>query len=107
MANLLRRRKNKIPHADRPAAVTGNFELHYEEVVRNNRFAIIAFIATGLVAMAAFIPTAVYHSVAGSSTVTIEAENAQVIDGARISTDAGASDGRFILFSGSVEDNQQ
>lgn len=106
MPTLLRRRKKKIPNADRPAAVTGNFELHYEEVVRSNRFVIIAFAATGLLAIAAFIPTAVYQSVAGSSTVSMEAENAQLSDDIQISVDAQASDGRFILFSGAAGNDQ-
>ena len=46
------KRKNKHQaHVDRPLTVTGNFELHYEEVVRRNRLAIIAFVATGLAAL--------------------------------------------------------
>jgi hypothetical protein len=62
-------------HVDRPIVVTGKFDLHYEDVVRRNRFAVIAFILTGLLALAAFVPAAVYRSVADSQRIIIEAEN--------------------------------
>jgi hypothetical protein len=106
MPTLLKRRKKKIIPSDRPSAVTGNFELHYEEVVRNNRFAIIAFAVTGLLAITAFIPSAVYQSVAGTNTVTIEAEDTMLEGGVQISSDTEASDGLFIIFAGDASTDQ-
>jgi len=65
-------------HVDRPEVITGNFELHYEEVVHNNRFIIVAFALTGLLAVAAFIPSAVYESTADSQRVSVEVETGKV-----------------------------
>lgn len=101
--SLVKRRSRRQGHVDRPTTVTGNFELHYEEVVRNNRFAIIAFLATGLIAVAAFIPTAVYQSVAGSDAATVESEDANLSGNAKVGTDSEASGGRFIMFLDSKE----
>lgn len=101
----IRRRGQKQQMAvDRPLSVTANFELHYEEVVRNNKFAIIAFLATGLVAVASFIPTAVYQSVAGTETVTIETEDANLTNGAKVESDPKATGGLYILLK-SNKDN--
>lgn len=98
ISSLVKRRNRRQGHVDRPTTVTGNFELHYEEVVRNNRFAIIALLATGLVAVATFIPTAVYQSVAGSDAATVESEEAKLSGDAKVGTDSEASGGRFIFF---------
>jgi len=96
---LRRRGEKHQSRVDRPLTITDNFELHYEEVVRHNKFAIIAFLTTGLVAMAAFIPAAVYQSVAGTETVTIESEEAKLSNGAQLGSDDTAAGGQFILLS--------
>lgn len=70
-----RRNKKQQAHVDRPTAITGNFELRYEEVVHQNRFVIIAFVLSGLLAVAAFIPAAVYQSTADSQRIIVEVEN--------------------------------
>lgn len=99
---LIRRRRNKYQaHTDRPTTVTGNFELQFEEVIRNNRLVIIAFVATGLIALAAFIPAAVYQSLAGSERVSVEVESgiisnpSQVI---KVQNDNSAAGGGYIEF---------
>jgi len=96
---LRRRGEKHQSHVDRPITVTGNFELHYEEVVKHNRFAIIAFLTTGLVAVAAFVPAAVYQSVAGTETVTVESEEAELSNGAQVGSDESAAGGQYILLS--------
>ena len=63
---------------DRPNVITGNFELQYEDVVHRNRFIIIAFALSGLLAVATFIPAAVYRSTADSQRIIVEAENGTV-----------------------------
>ena len=94
----IRRRGSKRQiNVDRPLSVTANFELHYEEVVKHNKFAIIAFLATGLLAIGAFIPTAVYQSVAGTETVTIETEDAKLSNGAQVESDPAAAGGLYIV----------
>ena len=95
---FIKRKNKRQAHVDRPLTVTGSFELHYEEVMRRNRLAIIAFVATGLIAIAAFIPTAVYHSVAGTETVTVEPEDASLNDKVQVGKDPDTSGGEFILF---------
>ena len=97
--SLTKRRNRRQTHVDRPATVTGDFELHYEEIVRRNRFALIAILATGLIAVAAFIPTAVYHSVAGTKTVIVEPEEADLSGSAKVGSDSMASGGKFIIFT--------
>ncbi len=101
--SLIKRKNKRQAHVDRPNVVTGNFELHYEEIVRRNRFVVIAFAATALIAVAAFIPTAVYQSVAGSDTVIVEPEEANLSGGAAVGTDADAASGRFIQFLESAD----
>ncbi len=99
---ILKRRQKMTEHTDRPTVVTGNFELHYEEVVRRNRFAIIALIAGGLLALGAFIPTAVYRSVADQNKVTVEVESGEVNNPILITEvhgDASASESGYIEFS--------
>ena len=91
--SLLKRRNNKHQaHVDRPAIITGNFELHYEDVVRRNRFIIISFVATGLLAVAAFVPAAVYQSTADNQRVTIEAEDGKITNPAQIIIIKGDND---------------
>ncbi|MDB5182584.1 MAG: hypothetical protein JWO47_368 [Candidatus Saccharibacteria bacterium] len=87
MATLrrLRKRTDKYQaHVDRPAVITGNFEMHYEDVVQRNRFIIIAFVLTGLLAVAAFIPAAVYQSTADSQRIIVEAENGKITNPAHV-----------------------
>lgn len=74
----IKRGQKHQAHVDRPVIVTGNFDLHFEEVIHNNRILIIVFIATGLLAVSAFIPNAVYESLAGSQRVTLEVENGKI-----------------------------
>ena len=71
-------------HVDRPNIVTGNFALHYEEVVHQNRMFVVAFLATGLLAVAAFVPAAVYQSVADSQRVTVEIEQGTIINPSQV-----------------------
>lgn len=92
-----RRRSEKI----KPEIVTGNFEMHYEDVIGKNRFVIIAFFATGLLLLAAFIPNAVYDSVAGSDQVSVEAEAGALVHPELIEIiqgDVSASNNTFIEF---------
>jgi hypothetical protein len=76
---------------DRPDVITGNFELHYEEVVHRNRFVIVAFIATGLLAVAAFIPSAVYESTADSQRVSVEVESGKITNPTQVTIIKGDS----------------
>jgi len=102
MARIPKFRRRGDKHqsqVDRPITVTENFELEYEEIVKHNKFAIIAFLATGLVALAAFVPAAVYQSVAGTETVTIETEEAKLTNGAQVGLDSAAAGGKYILLS--------
>jgi hypothetical protein len=101
MAKILRRRNKHQEHIDRPTSVTGNFELQYEEVVRRNRFIIIALSATGLIALAAFIPSAVYYSTARSDEVILEAENGKFTNPnhiIQVEGDLGAGRSGYIEF---------
>lgn len=73
------RRNNKIKREKhKPEVVTGDFELHFEDVVNRNRYTLVAVFASGLVLLAVFVPTAVYHSMAGSERVSVEAEQGTV-----------------------------
>jgi hypothetical protein len=97
----LRRSAKARREKHKPETVTGNFELHYEDVVKENRFAVIALFATGLVLLAVFVPKAVYHSVAGSDQVSVEAENGQVVNPElviQVSGDISASEEGYIEF---------
>ncbi len=82
-------------------AVTGDFELHYEDVINRNRFWIVALFASGLVLLAAFVPSAVYHSVAEQDQVSIEAETGLIINPelvTRAEGDVTASGNSYIEF---------
>ncbi len=94
MATLsrLRQRNKHQRRVDRPNVITGNFDLHYEEVVRRNRFMIVAFLATGLLAVAAFIPVAVYESTADSKRVTVDVENGKISNPSQITVVKGDSE---------------
>lgn len=85
----------------KPEIVTGEFELHYEDVINKNRYALVALFASGLILLAAFVPSVVYESMADTDRVSIEAEagivaNPELVN--RVEGDATASDGSFIEF---------
>lgn len=67
-----RRHKRKEHKAE---VVTGNFELHYEDIVHKHRIAIIAVFASALVLLAVFVPKAVYQTIAEPEEVNVEVES--------------------------------
>jgi hypothetical protein len=79
MPRLRRTRRARV-EKHKPEVVTGNFELHYEDIVKRNRFAVITIFATGLVLLAIFIPGAVYRSTANTDQVSVEVESGQFIN---------------------------
>lgn len=100
MVTMRRGYKRRV-EKHKPEVVTGGFELHYEDVVNRNRFALVAVFASALVLLAAFIPNAVYESVAESDQVSVEAENGMVINPelvTRVEGDVTASDNTYIEF---------
>lgn len=78
MPSLRRLERKRREKTIKPEIVTGNFELHYEEIVSRNRIALVAVFATGLVLLAAFVPSAVYQSVADTDQVSVEVESGVV-----------------------------
>jgi len=97
----LRRGYKRRADQHKPEVVTGNFELHYEDVVGRNRFAIVALFASGLVLLALFVPGAVYQSVARPEQLSIEAEQGLIINKNLVKIvegDITASDNSFIEF---------
>ncbi len=104
MAKLRRgRAKEEKP---KPEVVTGSFELHYEDIISRNRFAIIAVFATALVLLAAFVPGAVYHSVAEPDKASVEIETGTVINPGmviKVKGDITASDDSYIEFRAAPE----
>ncbi len=96
-----RRNRRVRADKDKPEVVTGSFELHYEEVVHRHRVVLIALFTTGLVLVATFIPSAVYHSIADTDKVSIEVEKGLFINSDRIQKiegDITASDNAYIEF---------
>jgi len=96
-----KRRDKHQAHVDRPVVITGNFDLHYEDIIRRNRFVVIGFVATGLLAIAAFIPAAVYRSTADSQRVIVQAEDGKVTNPAQVIVvkgDITTGDGGYIQF---------
>lgn len=89
LPRIKRRHAKHQAHVDRPIVVTGNFELNYEDVLRRNRFVIIALMATSLLAVAAFIPSAVYQSTADSQRITVEVENGKITNPAQLTVVKG------------------
>jgi hypothetical protein len=77
MPKIARNSKHQA-HVDRPVVITGKFDLHYEDVVQHNRFAIIAFVLVGLLSIAAFVPAAVYRSNADSRRIILDVESGKV-----------------------------
>jgi len=80
----IKRTNKHQAHVDRPVVITGNFELHYEDVLRRNRLAVIAFMVTGMLAVAAFVPAAVYQSTANNERITIDVEDGKIINPGQI-----------------------
>lgn len=97
----IRREAKHQAHVDRPTIITGNFEMHYEEVVQRNRFVIVAFVLTGLLAVAAFIPTAVYQSTADSKRIIVDVESGKITNPYQITiikNDTAAGNNGYIEF---------
>jgi hypothetical protein len=106
----LRRGYKRRTEKRKPEVVTGGFELHYEDVVNRNRFALIALFASGLVLLAAFIPSAVYQSVAEPDQISVEAEAGTVINPELVTLvegDVTASENTYIEFRLVPEQAQQ
>lgn len=98
---ILRRNAKTRREKRRPQAVTGSFELHYEDVINRNRFALVALFASGLVLLAVFVPSVVYHSVADTGRVSIEAESGALANPelvTRVEGDMSASGNSYIEF---------
>lgn len=101
MAILNRSRAKSRREKHKPEIVTGEFELHYEDVINRNRFALVALATTGLVLLAVLMPKGVYQSTADSEKVSIEAElglieNPRLVE--RIKDDITASGNSYIEF---------
>jgi hypothetical protein len=97
----LRRNRRVRALKHKPEVVTGNFELHYEDIVKDNRFAIITIFATGLVLLAVFIPGAVYQSTARPDQISVEAEAGLLVNPEFVNivdNDITASDDSYIEF---------
>ena len=93
-------------HVDRPNIITGNFELHYEDVVRSNRFVIVGVVLTGILAVAAFIPAAVYQSTADSQRTIVEVEDGKITNPAQVTVikgDTAAGGDGYIEFGSTKE----
>ena len=85
----------------KPEIVTGQFELHYEDVINKNRFALVALFASGLILLAAFVPGAVYESTADTDRASMEVESGIIINPELVNLvegDPTASEGSFIEF---------
>lgn len=100
MAILRRGNKNRRDKT-KPEVITGDFELHYEDVINRNRYALVAVFASGLVLLAVFVPSAVYYSTADTDRVSVEAESGLITNPQLVTKaggDATASEGGFIEF---------
>ena len=85
-----------------PEIVTGNFQLHYEELIRKNRYMVIALLGFGITGLSAIIPLATYRSIAISSFVSIEAESGSISDTTKVlktTGDSAASGGSYVKFT--------
>ncbi len=101
MAILKRAGKNRL-EKQKPDIITGDFELHYEDVVSRNRYSLVALLTSGLILLAAFIPNLVHHSAATTEVISIEAESGTIINGDFISSiknDITASNGSYLEFN--------
>lgn len=98
---ILKRGSKSRREKQKPEVVTGDFELHYEDVINRNRYALVALFASGLVLLAVFIPSAMYHSVADTERVPIEAEQGLIINPeyvTKVDGDVTASGSGYIEF---------
>lgn len=98
---VLRRNRKTTKEKHRPEVVTGDFELHFEDVVNRNRYALVALFASGLVLLAVFVPSAVYQSMAGNDKVSVEAEQGEVANSSLVEivdNDMTASGNSYIEF---------
>jgi hypothetical protein len=101
MPSLRRANKKPRPEKHKPEVVTGNFELHYEDVVQNNRLPVVAIFAVGLVLLAAFIPGAVNRSKAELEHVSVELEQGIIVNPelvTKVEGDVTASEDGYIEF---------
>lgn len=96
------KRSRKIRHdKHKPEVVTGDFELHFEDVINRNRFALVAILASGLVLLAVFVPSAVYHSIAETDNISVELEHGMIINPeyvTKVEGDVTASGNSYIEF---------
>jgi len=97
----LRRGYRRRTEKHKAEAVTGGFELHYEDVVNRNRFALIAVFASALVILAAFVPNVIDQSIADTDQISIEVEDGKVINSGLVEIikgDVTASEDGYIKF---------
>ena len=64
--------------------VTGDFELHFEEVVNRNRFIVLILVTGSLILLAMLVPGFAYYSQAGVDNTLLEAEGGKVINSENI-----------------------
>ena len=64
--------------------VTGDFELHFEEVVNRNRFIVLILVTGSLILLAMLVPGFAYYSQAGVDNALLEAEGGKVINSENI-----------------------
>ena len=98
---ILRRANKEKRDKNKPEVVTGDFELHYEDVINRNRYALIALFSSGLVLLAVFVPSAMYHSVADTKHVSVEAERGTITNAdkvLRVDNDMSASGNGYLEF---------
>lgn len=101
MAILKRNTKRPKQDKHKPEVVTGDFELHYEDVISRNRYLLVAVLSGGLVMLAAFVPSVVYRSAADTDRVSVEAEQGIVINPefvTKVEGDVSASGNSYIEF---------
>lgn len=78
--NKLKRPNKHEARVNRPVVVTSKFDLHYEDIIRQNRTALIIFAASGLLAFAALVPSAVYRSAADRRQIVIKVTDGTIIN---------------------------
>lgn len=99
---ILRRSAGNNKKTRKPELVTGDFELHYEDIVNRNRFALVALIAFGLVLLAALTPKVADYSNADSDKFLIDIESGYMSNQDKlniISDDPEAGGSTFIEFT--------
>jgi len=89
LLSKIKRTNKHQARVDKPVIVTGNFELHYEDVIKRNRLAIVAFMVTGMLAVAAFILAAVYQSTANNERITVDVEDGKIANPAQVTVVKG------------------